>query len=89
MAKDFITQGDGFADVALSRGVEIAGAKVQALRMREPTVGDQLAIDKIQGDAAKEMALFANLCELTPDDLKKLSLKDYRRLQQAFAGFID
>lgn len=89
MSKDFLTQGDGFVDVALSRPVEIAGAKVQVVRMREPTVGDQLAIDKIQGDSAKEMTLFANLCELSPDDLKKLPLKDYRRLQQAFTGFID
>lgn len=87
--KDFITAGEGFVDVALQRGLKVAGANVSTVRMREPTVADQLAIDKIAGDAAKEIALIANLCELTPDDLKGLTLKDYRRLQQAFAGFID
>lgn len=87
--KEFITTGDGFVDVTLARGITVAGANVTKVRMREPTVADQLAIDKITGDAAKEMALLANLCELTPDDLKGLTLKDYRRLQQAFAGFID
>lgn len=87
--KEHITAGDGFVDVELARGLKVAGSTVTKVRMREPTVADQLAIDKITGDAAKEMALLANLCELTPDDLKGLTLKDYRRLQQAFAGFID
>lgn len=87
--KEFITAGEGFVDITLARPLKVAGADVSKVRMREPTVADQLAIDKITGDAAKEIALLANLCELTPEDLKGLTLKDYRRLQQAFAGFID
>lgn len=79
----------GFVDVALSRALDIDGAKVSSLRMREPTVGDQLAADQYAGgDAAKEIFTIANLCQVTPDDLKKLTLRDYKKLQEAFLGFI-
>lgn len=80
--KNFLQPGDGFAVITLKSGA--------TLRMREPTVEDQLAIDKVKdGDAAKELSLFANLCEITPAELCKLTLRDYRRVQAAFASFID
>lgn len=80
---------EGFVDIELSREVEMDGAKVKALRMREPTVGDQLAADEMKGgEAAKEISVFANLCEVSPEDIKKLTLKDYKKLQAAFVGFI-
>lgn len=87
---DFLTAGDGFVDVALTRPLNIDGANVTKLRMREPTVADQLAADEFKGtDAAREIFTMANLCQVSPDDLKKLSLKNYKRLQTAFLGFID
>lgn len=77
-------------DIKLSRPLAIAGADVTALRMREPTVADQLAAEESKGnDAAREIAMFANLCEVAPDDIKRLTLKDYRAVQKAFAGFLD
>lgn len=85
---DFITEGDGFATVTLARGLKLDGATVKSVRMREPTVADQLAIDNIAGQSAKEIALLANLCEVTPADLQALTLKDYSRLQVAFSRFI-
>lgn len=79
----------GFVDVELSRPIEIDGAQVTVLRMREPTVADQLMLDDLKGgDATKEVTLVANLCEVTPEDIKRLTLRDYRKVQQAFAGFI-
>ena len=30
----------------------------------------------------------ANLCEIAPDDVKKLTLHDYKEVQKAFLGFI-
>lgn len=79
----------GFVDIALSRPIDIDGAKVSTLRLREPTVADQLAADEFKGgDAAKEIFTMANLCQVTPDDLKKLTLRDYKKLQEAFLGFI-
>lgn len=77
-------------DIKLTKALSIAGADVKALRMREPTVGDQLTAEAHKGsDADREIAMFANLCEVAPDDIKRLTLKDYRALQKAFAGFLD
>ena len=39
-------------------------------------------------DSAKEIAMFANLCEVSPDDIKRLTLRDYKKLQVAFMDFI-
>lgn len=78
----------GFVDIELSRPLQIDGANVSALRMREPTVADQLAMEEMKGtDGAKEIGMFANLCEVSPDDIKKLTLKDYKKVQATFLGF--
>ena len=81
---------NGFIDIELGSPLEIDGAKIKALRMREPTVADQLAASEMSGSAAKqEITLMANLCEVTPDDIKRLKLRDYRKLQEAFAVFTE
>lgn len=87
---DYIKEGEGFVDIELSRGLQIGAAKVGTVRMREPTVNDQLAADASKGtDAEKELAMMANLCELAPADIKAMPLRDYKRLQTAYLGFID
>lgn len=87
---EWLVHGEGFADVTLTRQYDIAGTKQQTLRMREPTVRDQLANDKAKGsEATKEIALLSNLIEIGPDEIEQLSLRDYRRMQQALVGFID
>lgn len=87
MAKATTTE--GFVDVELSRPLNISGAEVKALRMREPTVADQLVSEEMKGtDSAKEIAMLSNLCEVSPDDIKRLTLKDYKKVQAAFLGFI-
>ena len=43
MAKNTAPADAGFVDVELTRPLEIDGAQVKKLRMREPTVADQLA----------------------------------------------
>jgi len=89
MAKNTTPAAAGFVDVELTRPLVIDGAQVKALRMREPTVGDQLATEELKGgESAKEIAMFANLCEISPDDIKRLTLKDYKKVQAAFLGFI-
>lgn len=80
----------GHCDITLSRPLNIAGANVTVLRMREPTVGDQEIASELSGsDAAREIQTFANLCEQAPDDIRRLPLKDYKRLQAAYVNFID
>lgn len=80
----------GHCDITLSRPLNIAGTAVSVLRMREPTVADQeIASDMGGSDAAREIQTFANLCEQAPDDIRRLPLKDYKRLQSAYISFLD
>lgn len=77
-------------DIGLAKAITIDGASVKALRMREPTVADQLAVDKMGGtDAEKEIATLAALCMVAPKDLHQLSLRDYKKVQAAYLGFLD
>ena len=69
------------------RPLMIDGVEVKSLEMREPTVGDQLAVDKLGSAAEKEIAMFANLCEVAPEVLHGLKLKQYGKLQDAYADF--
>ncbi len=81
---------DGSADITLSRPASISGTKVSVLRMREPTVGDQEITAQMTGnDATREITAFANLCGLAPDDIRKLPLRDYGRLQRTYTVFLD
>lgn len=60
-----------------------------SVTMRRPKVRDMLASDKAKGsDAEKEIALFANLCELAPVDIESLDMVDYQALQKAYQGFL-
>lgn len=88
MAKKVVPADDGFVDIELSRPIEIDGAQVSVLRMREPTVADQLAAEGMSGtEGQKEVALVANLCQVTPEDIKRLTVRDYRAVQRAVVGF--
>lgn len=74
--------------IKLDTGIEINGTTVKVLTMREPTVADQLSADEIKGsDAVKEITIFANLCEISPDEIKQMTMKDYRKLQEAYRDF--
>lgn len=75
-------------DITLTRPIEVDGAQVTALRMREPTVSDQeVAVDAAGSDASREIMMFANLCEVSPDQIRKMPLRNYKRLQEAFLNF--
>ncbi|QOE32753.1 tape measure chaperone [Achromobacter phage Mano] len=82
-------RGDGGVDITLSRPLNVSGAQVNVLTMREPTVEDQLnAESSSTSDADKEMTFMCHLCMIAPDDLKKMALRDYKRMQEAFLGFL-
>ena len=88
--KSIFTYGDGFVDIQLRTGITVAGVKVSAVRMREPTVRDQRAMAKGEGtDADREVEFFANLCGILPTELNDMTGKDYSRLQKGFLGFPD
>lgn len=76
-------------EVELSKPITIDGKEVSSLRMRDPLVSDQYAASKAKGDEAdKELMLIANLCGVTKDDLTRLTMRDYAKLQKALLGFI-
>lgn len=71
--------------ITLKTPVKIDGVPVDSLTIREPLVSDMLASKKGKSDPADiEIALFANLCEVAPETIKQLSMRDYNRLQKAF-----
>ena len=75
--------------IELERGVEIAGARVMTLTMREPTVDDQIIAGETKGGSAlQEVTLLANLCEIAPADIRRLAMRDYVKLQKAYAAFL-
>lgn len=75
--------------VELKHPVSVAGRDVGTLSMRRPKVKDQLVAEKSSGgNAEKEVRLFANLCEVEPAVIEELDLHDYRRLQEAYSGFL-
>lgn len=79
-----------YKEIVLKKPIDIDGAKITTLRMREPTVEDQLTAEKFSGsDGERELMTFANLCEVAPADLKKMTMRDYKGLQTAFLAFIN
>jgi hypothetical protein len=86
---DWISEGEGFYDVTLSRPAEFGGVKIDVLRMREPTVDDTIIASEMKGsDAHREVTAIASLCMQAPVDIRKLPLKDFKRLQTAYTAFI-
>jgi hypothetical protein len=80
----------GSVEIPLSRPFKVGGADVTSLTMREPTVGDQLVAQAGGGtEAEHEVALLANLCSITPTELRAMPLRDYMRVKTEFMGFID
>jgi hypothetical protein len=76
--------------IELKKLVEDGGVQIAVLTMREPTVQDQLVASKTKGDPAdQEITLFANLCEVPPSVIKALTLRDYKKLLEAYQDFLD
>lgn len=73
--------------VDLEFPIKIAGASVQVLTMRRSTVGDVLTANRIKDEIEREIVLFSNLCQVAPEDIRNLDLKDYQKLQEVFRSF--
>lgn len=86
--KDYIQEEAGKNQITLSR----AYGGIGEISMREPTVQDLLSAElqaKGKSDAEQEITMFANLCEITPDFIKSLGLKDYKRIQESYRLFTE
>ncbi len=72
-------------EIKFDKPVEIAGIKVDKVELREPRVQDIIEMQKRSGlDSEKELFLFADLTQIAPDELRKIPLKAYRKIQEAF-----
>lgn len=82
---------DGSMSITLSKPLKIAGdVSATELRMREPTVDDNLYMEALDGgEITKETKMMAHLCGLTFNDMRPMPNRDYRRLQSAYTSFID
>lgn len=80
----------GSVEIKLRTPLKINGVETSVLTMREPTVGDQLAVD-LKGGAPgqREKNLIANLCEIPTESMLEMTLHDYLNVQRAFTGFLD
>lgn len=75
--------------IELGHPVDVAGEHIARLVLRAPRVRDMLAAEKTGGtDAEKEVAMFANLCEVSREVILELHAADYMALQKAYAGFL-
>ncbi|HQR96518.1 MAG TPA: phage tail assembly protein [Thiotrichales bacterium] len=74
--------------IKLAYPIVINGRMTEQLEVRRPRVGDLLSVQNEKTQEAKELKLFANLCEVVPETLEQLDLVDYKALQEAYAGFL-
>jgi hypothetical protein len=68
--------------------VKIDGAEYTELTMRRSKVRDRLAVSAMKcTDEEKEIRLFANLCEVSPEVLQELDETDYAAVQKVYMSF--
>lgn len=63
------------------------GETVSELKMRRAKVGDLRAVGQMKNEVEQELALFARLTGLVPEDLDLLDTADYKQIQDAFRKF--
>ncbi len=75
--------------IELKYPISVDGVNVKSLKLRRPKVRDMLGVETASvSDAEKEINLFANLCEVTPEALMDLDMADYAKLQKAYQDFL-
>ncbi|WP_255631588.1 phage tail assembly protein [Caballeronia sp. dw_19] len=75
--------------VPLDFPTKFDGIARDSLTLRRPKVRDMRAAAKVSpgDDDGQELALFAALAEVAPNDLEDMDLADYNRLQDAYFRF--
>jgi hypothetical protein len=74
--------------ITLDHPITIDGAKIGELALRRPTVKDmRVARNSGKSDADQEIALIANLAQITPADVDSLDIADFVKVQKVLQGF--
>lgn len=63
------------------------GETVSELKMRRAKVGDLRTVGQMKNEMEQELALFACLTGLVPEDLDLLDTADYKQIQDTFRKF--
>jgi len=75
--------------IKLKHPITIDGVSYSELSMRRSKVKDRLAVANMKDktDEEKEIMLFANLCEVSPDVIRELDEADYPAVQKVYMSF--
>lgn len=75
--------------IKLQYPVKIDGTEYTELTMRRSKVKDRLLVANMQNksDEEKEILLFANLCEVSPEVIRELDEADYPAVQKVYMNF--
>ena len=77
-----------YATIALKFPIKNGlGETMSELKMRRAKVGDLRAVGSIKSEMEQELALFARLTGLVPEDLDLLDTADYKQIQDTFRKF--
>lgn len=73
--------------IALDFPIKVGGIETASITVRRPLVRDMLKARNNKNEAQAEMHLFADLCQITPDEVQTLDWADYAKIQEVLRGF--
>ena len=75
--------------IQFSREYNFNGEMKDYLEMREPTIGDEInAQEMARNDNEMQLLMFANLCDVSLDELKPVASKDGALIAEAYQDFL-
>ena len=75
------------AVIELHYEYEMDGAPVTRLTMRPPRARDLRDAQRVASGHELELRLFSNLCEVAPESILDLHVRDYHAIQEVYRGF--
>ena len=75
-------------EVDLVTSIEVSGATVSALSVREPTVGDIEVVNKERTGLARMLRMITLIADIPPEDLRRMGSRDYVRVQELLESFL-
>ena len=73
----------------LTKPITIDGVEVHEISLREPKVGDLIAISrKNLSDLERDVHLLANLGEISTETIENLEIADYLKIQNWLRDFL-
>ena len=73
--------------ITLDFPIKVGGIETSSITIRRPLVRDMLKARNNKNEAQAEMHLFADLCQITPDEVQTLDWSDYAKIQEVLRGF--